>query len=117
GIRFFVIEQQDSPEIAPQSPIQAPPIPQDEDERDPMFIQLPDPDYVLEPIHPDRIPREDPRVLRMRARGCGRLTIYERGARMMEDVTQRIWMRTYHQSEDDSPQTSKMQDERRMRRN
>ncbi|GJW12783.1 hypothetical protein Tco_1578610 [Tanacetum coccineum] len=36
GIRFFGMEQPDSPEIAPQSPIQAPPIPQDEDERDPM---------------------------------------------------------------------------------
>ncbi|GJX03021.1 reverse transcriptase [Tanacetum coccineum] len=37
----------------------APPIPQDEDERKPMFIQLPDPDYVLEPIHPEYIPLED----------------------------------------------------------
>ncbi|GKD19561.1 hypothetical protein Tco_1208719 [Tanacetum coccineum] len=62
GIRFFGMEQPDSPEIAPQSPIQAPPVPQDEDEREPMFIQLPDPDYVPEPIHPEYIPLEDEHV-------------------------------------------------------
>ncbi|GKD92170.1 hypothetical protein Tco_1372007, partial [Tanacetum coccineum] len=34
-------------------------VPQDEDERKPMFIQPCDPDYVLEPIYPDYIPLED----------------------------------------------------------
>ncbi|GJR23928.1 hypothetical protein Tco_0972455, partial [Tanacetum coccineum] len=36
-----------------------PPIPQDEDEREPMFIQPHDPDYVPEPIYPEYIPLED----------------------------------------------------------
>ncbi|GJU38025.1 hypothetical protein Tco_1186379 [Tanacetum coccineum] len=62
GIRFFGMEQPYSPEIAPQSPIQAPPVPQDEDEREPMFIQLPDPDYVPEPIHHEYIPLKDEHV-------------------------------------------------------
>ncbi|GKG09517.1 hypothetical protein Tco_0338263, partial [Tanacetum coccineum] len=35
------------------------PVPQDEDEREPMFIQAHDPDYVLEPIYPEYIPLED----------------------------------------------------------
>ncbi|GJZ57897.1 hypothetical protein Tco_0613391 [Tanacetum coccineum] len=39
----------------PQTPL----VPQDEDERDPMFIQLHDPDYVPEPIYPEYIPLED----------------------------------------------------------
>ncbi|GJZ29761.1 hypothetical protein Tco_0574408 [Tanacetum coccineum] len=34
-------------------------IPRDEDEREPMFIQTHDPDYVLEPIYPEYIPLED----------------------------------------------------------
>ncbi|GKF44024.1 hypothetical protein Tco_0130576, partial [Tanacetum coccineum] len=34
-------------------------VPQDEDEREPMFIQLHDPDYVPEPIYPEYIPLED----------------------------------------------------------
>ncbi|GJX70644.1 putative reverse transcriptase domain-containing protein [Tanacetum coccineum] len=38
---------------------QTPPVPQDEDEREPMFIQAHDPDYVLEPIYPEYIPLED----------------------------------------------------------
>ncbi|GKD85936.1 putative reverse transcriptase domain-containing protein [Tanacetum coccineum] len=38
---------------------QTPPVPQDEDEREPMFIQPHDPDYVLEPIYPEYIPLED----------------------------------------------------------
>ncbi|GKD47975.1 hypothetical protein Tco_1276951, partial [Tanacetum coccineum] len=42
----------------PKDP-QAPPVPQDEDEREPMFIQAHDPDYVLEPIYPEYIPLED----------------------------------------------------------
>nr|GFD14119.1 hypothetical protein [Tanacetum cinerariifolium] len=59
GIRFFGIEQSDSPEAATQSPIQTPPVPQDEDEREPMFIQPHDPDYVPEPVYPKYIPLED----------------------------------------------------------
>ncbi|GJS17702.1 retrotransposon protein, putative, ty1-copia subclass [Tanacetum coccineum] len=38
---------------------QAPPISQDEDEREPMFVQAHDPDYVPEPIYPEYIPFED----------------------------------------------------------
>ncbi|GJY48041.1 hypothetical protein Tco_0437997, partial [Tanacetum coccineum] len=53
--------------VAPSSPDyipgledpQTPPVPQDEDEREPMFIQAQDPDYVPEPIYPEYIPLED----------------------------------------------------------
>ncbi|GJR24452.1 hypothetical protein Tco_0972979 [Tanacetum coccineum] len=53
--------------VAPPSPDyipgledpQTPPVPQDDDEREPMFIQAHDPDYVLEPIYPEYIPLED----------------------------------------------------------
>ncbi|GJX39897.1 hypothetical protein Tco_0254887 [Tanacetum coccineum] len=38
---------------------QTPPVPQDEDEREPMFVQAHDPDYVPEPIYPEYIPLED----------------------------------------------------------
>ncbi|GKF86251.1 hypothetical protein Tco_0254078, partial [Tanacetum coccineum] len=38
---------------------QTPPVPQDEDEREPMFARAHDPDYVAEPIYPDYIPMED----------------------------------------------------------
>ncbi|GKE32444.1 hypothetical protein Tco_1451766, partial [Tanacetum coccineum] len=37
-------------------------VPQDEDEREPMFIQPHDPDYVPEPIYPEYIPLEDEHV-------------------------------------------------------
>ncbi|GKC15740.1 putative reverse transcriptase domain-containing protein [Tanacetum coccineum] len=37
-------------------------VPQDEDEREAMFIQPHDPDYVLEPIYPEYIPLEDEHV-------------------------------------------------------
>nr|GEU82877.1 reverse transcriptase domain-containing protein [Tanacetum cinerariifolium] len=63
GIRFFGMEQPDSPEAAPQSLIQTPPVPQDEDEREPMSIQPHDPDYVPEPMYPEYIPLEDEHVL------------------------------------------------------
>nr|GEZ50450.1 hypothetical protein [Tanacetum cinerariifolium] len=63
GIRFFGMEQSDSPEATPQSPIQTPPVPQDEDEREPMFIQPHDHDYVPEPMYPEYIPLEDEHVL------------------------------------------------------
>ncbi|GJZ76524.1 putative reverse transcriptase domain-containing protein [Tanacetum coccineum] len=42
----------------PEDP-HTPPVPQDEDEREPMFVQAHDPDYVPEPIYPEYIPLED----------------------------------------------------------
>ncbi|GJV64920.1 putative reverse transcriptase domain-containing protein [Tanacetum coccineum] len=62
--RAKVIENQP---VAPPSPDyipgpedpQTPPVPQDEDEREPMFIQAHDHDYVPEPIYPEYIPLED----------------------------------------------------------
>nr|GEV24130.1 hypothetical protein [Tanacetum cinerariifolium] len=42
----------------PEEP-QTPPVPQDEDEREPMFIQSHDPDYVLEPVYLEYIQLED----------------------------------------------------------
>ncbi|GKF89073.1 hypothetical protein Tco_0263036, partial [Tanacetum coccineum] len=39
----------------PQTPL----VPQDEDEREPIFVQAHDPDYVPEPIYPEYIPLED----------------------------------------------------------
>nr|GEU66480.1 hypothetical protein [Tanacetum cinerariifolium] len=46
----------------PEEP-QTPPVSQDEDEREPMFIQPHDPDYVLEPMYPEYIPLEDEHML------------------------------------------------------
>ncbi|GJS33216.1 hypothetical protein Tco_0531598 [Tanacetum coccineum] len=45
----------------PEEP-QTPPVPQDEDEREPMFIQPHDPYYVPEPMYPEYIPLEDEHV-------------------------------------------------------
>ncbi|GJX65517.1 hypothetical protein Tco_0299860 [Tanacetum coccineum] len=45
----------------PQDP-QTPPVPQDEDVREPMFVQTHDPDYVSEPVYPEYIPLEDEHV-------------------------------------------------------
>ncbi|GKA76452.1 hypothetical protein Tco_0782913 [Tanacetum coccineum] len=42
----------------PEDP-QTPPVPQDKDEREPMFVQAHDPDYVPEPIYPEYIQLED----------------------------------------------------------
>ncbi|GKC27626.1 hypothetical protein Tco_1034920, partial [Tanacetum coccineum] len=42
--------------------LQTPPVPQDEDECEPMFIQPHDPDYVPEPMYPEYIPLEDEHV-------------------------------------------------------
>ncbi|GJV14010.1 hypothetical protein Tco_1359333 [Tanacetum coccineum] len=42
----------------PENP-QTPPVPQDEDEREPMFVQAHNLDYVPEPIYPEYIPLED----------------------------------------------------------
>nr|GEU61643.1 putative reverse transcriptase domain-containing protein [Tanacetum cinerariifolium] len=46
----------------PEEP-QTPLVPYDEDEREPMFIQPHDHDYVSEPIYPEYIPLEDEQVL------------------------------------------------------
>nr|GEU35819.1 putative reverse transcriptase domain-containing protein [Tanacetum cinerariifolium] len=43
---------------SPKEP-QTPPVPQDKDEREPMFIQPHDPDYVPGPMYPEYIPLED----------------------------------------------------------
>ncbi|GJZ93367.1 hypothetical protein Tco_0665432 [Tanacetum coccineum] len=56
--------------VAPPSPDyipgledpQTPPVPQDKDEREPMFIQAHDPDYMPEPMYPEYIPLEDEHV-------------------------------------------------------
>ncbi|GJS51178.1 hypothetical protein Tco_0624540 [Tanacetum coccineum] len=49
-----------SPDYIPgQEDSQTPPVPQDEDEREPMFVQAHDLDYVKEPIYPEYIPLED----------------------------------------------------------
>ncbi|GKC66626.1 hypothetical protein Tco_1099224, partial [Tanacetum coccineum] len=61
------IDSESGRPVAPPSPDyipgledpQTPPIPQDEDEREAMFIQPHDPDYVPEPIYPEYIPLED----------------------------------------------------------
>ncbi|GJV55366.1 hypothetical protein Tco_1456371, partial [Tanacetum coccineum] len=47
----------------PEDP-QTPPVPQDRDEREPMFVQEHDPDYVPEPVYPEYIPLEDEHVFR-----------------------------------------------------
>nr|GFC03461.1 hypothetical protein [Tanacetum cinerariifolium] len=52
-----------SPKAAPQSLIKTPPVPQDEDEREPMFIQPHDPEYVPEPMYHEYILLEDENVL------------------------------------------------------
>ncbi|GJR92885.1 hypothetical protein Tco_0265059, partial [Tanacetum coccineum] len=44
--------------LGPENP-QTPPVPQEEDEREPLFIQAHDPNYVSEPIYPEYIPLED----------------------------------------------------------
>ncbi|GJX47915.1 hypothetical protein Tco_0273105 [Tanacetum coccineum] len=48
-------------EPGPEEP-QTPPVPHDEDEREAMFIQPHDPDYVPKPIYPEYIPLEDEHV-------------------------------------------------------
>nr|GEX80793.1 hypothetical protein [Tanacetum cinerariifolium] len=57
------MEQPDLPEAAPQSLIQTPPVPHDEDERKPMFMQPHDPNYIPEPMYHEYIPLEDEHVL------------------------------------------------------
>ncbi|GJZ58537.1 hypothetical protein Tco_0614031 [Tanacetum coccineum] len=47
--------------LDPEEP-QTPPVPQDEDEHEPMFIQAHDTNYMPEPIYPEYIPLEDEHV-------------------------------------------------------
>ncbi|GJT01859.1 hypothetical protein Tco_0823028 [Tanacetum coccineum] len=49
----------DDEEISEGGIPRTPPVPQDEDEREPMLVQAHDPDYVPEPIYPEYIPLED----------------------------------------------------------
>ncbi|GKB68366.1 hypothetical protein Tco_0929778, partial [Tanacetum coccineum] len=49
----------DDEEISEGGIPRKPPVPQDEDECEPMFIQAHDPDYVPKPIYPEYIPLED----------------------------------------------------------
>ncbi|GKD66818.1 hypothetical protein Tco_1308926 [Tanacetum coccineum] len=52
-----------SPDYIPDSEEpQTPPVPQDEDEHEPIFIQPHAPDYVPEPMYPEYIPLEDEHV-------------------------------------------------------
>ncbi|GKA64250.1 hypothetical protein Tco_0763856, partial [Tanacetum coccineum] len=60
GRVFWGADEEISDE-GPEEP-QTPLIPQDEDEREPMFIQPHDPEYVPEPIYPEYIPLEDEHV-------------------------------------------------------
>nr|GEW22199.1 hypothetical protein [Tanacetum cinerariifolium] len=65
GIRFFGMEQPDSPEAALQSPIQTPPVPQDEDEQDEHI--LPAEEHPLPPVvsptaeSPEYVAESDPK--------------------------------------------------------
>ncbi|GKF00124.1 hypothetical protein Tco_0023474, partial [Tanacetum coccineum] len=60
GMVFWGADEEVS-DGGPEDP-QTPPVPQDEDERKPMFIQPHDPDYVPEPMYPEYIPLEDEHV-------------------------------------------------------
>ncbi|GKF35406.1 hypothetical protein Tco_0108606, partial [Tanacetum coccineum] len=55
GKVFWGADEEISDEGSPQTP----PVLQDEDEHEPMFIQPHDPDYVSEPIYLEYIPLED----------------------------------------------------------
>ncbi|GJR71515.1 hypothetical protein Tco_0083880 [Tanacetum coccineum] len=58
GRAFWGADDEEISEGGPEDP-QTPPVPQVEDEREPMFVQAHDPDYVPEPIYPEYIPLED----------------------------------------------------------
>ncbi|GJZ97058.1 hypothetical protein Tco_0669392 [Tanacetum coccineum] len=58
GIPRVIILGYDELPLQPVAP-QTPPVPQDKDEREPMFVQAHDPDYVPEPIYPEYIPLEE----------------------------------------------------------
>ncbi|GJV97632.1 hypothetical protein Tco_1549209, partial [Tanacetum coccineum] len=51
----------DDEDPGPEDP-QTPPVPQDEDKREPMFVHAHDPDYVPKPVYPEYIPLEDQHV-------------------------------------------------------
>ncbi|GJV12210.1 hypothetical protein Tco_1353751 [Tanacetum coccineum] len=59
--RVFWGADEETSDRGPEEP-QTPPVQQDEDEREPMFIQPHDPDYVPEPIYHEYIPLEDEHV-------------------------------------------------------
>ncbi|GKA78856.1 putative reverse transcriptase domain-containing protein [Tanacetum coccineum] len=70
GIPWVIVLGYDGVSIQPEAPPspdyipgledpQTPLVPQNEDERKPMFVQAHDPDYVPEPIYPEYIPLED----------------------------------------------------------
>ncbi|GJZ22935.1 hypothetical protein Tco_0559974, partial [Tanacetum coccineum] len=67
---FVYIDSEPGRPVAPPSPDyipslkepQTPPVPQDEDEHESMFIQPHDPDYVPEHMYPEYIPLEDKHV-------------------------------------------------------
>ncbi|GJS81034.1 hypothetical protein Tco_0747575 [Tanacetum coccineum] len=64
---FVYTDSEPGRPVSPPSPDYIPgledpqtlPVPQDEDERELMFVQAHDPDYVPEPIYPEYIPLED----------------------------------------------------------
>ncbi|GKF59662.1 hypothetical protein Tco_0176448 [Tanacetum coccineum] len=58
GRAFWRADDEEISEGGPEDP-QTPPVPQDEDEREPMFVHAHDPGYVPEPIYPEYIPLED----------------------------------------------------------
>ncbi|GJU98340.1 putative reverse transcriptase domain-containing protein [Tanacetum coccineum] len=58
GRAFWGADDEEISKGGPEDP-QTPSVPQDEDEREPMFVQAHDPDYVPEPIHPEYILLED----------------------------------------------------------
>ncbi|GJS05432.1 putative reverse transcriptase domain-containing protein [Tanacetum coccineum] len=67
GAPVLFVKKKDGREVVPEDTDyipgpedpQTPPVPQNEDEREPMFVQAHDPDYVSEPIYPEYIPLED----------------------------------------------------------
>ncbi|GKE08104.1 hypothetical protein Tco_1411655, partial [Tanacetum coccineum] len=58
GKAFWGADDEEISEGGPKDP-QTPPVPQDEDKREPMFVQAHDPDYMPEPIYPEYIPLKD----------------------------------------------------------
>ncbi|GJW25831.1 hypothetical protein Tco_0039642 [Tanacetum coccineum] len=58
GRAFWGADDEEISEGGLEDP-QTPPVPQDEDEREPMFVHAHDPDYMSEPIYPEYIPLED----------------------------------------------------------
>nr|GEW69569.1 putative reverse transcriptase domain-containing protein [Tanacetum cinerariifolium] len=70
-------------------PIQ--PVPQDEDEREPRFIQAHDPDFVPEPVYPEFIPLEDEHMLLPLSDLVTRLTL----SRVLNDSSWRVLRTLY----------------------